>query len=84
MEDVSKYPDLFATLLADPSWTEDDVKKLAGGNLLRVFSAVEEVHLHFPHNIISENCSLFKKIETCMAAVVTGSRQVAVSGGAPE
>ncbi|KAE8740391.1 hypothetical protein FOCC_FOCC014095 [Frankliniella occidentalis] len=43
LEDVSKYPDLLATLLADPMWTEDDVKKLAGGNLLRVFSAVEEV-----------------------------------------
>lgn len=43
LEDVSKYPDLLATLLADPAWTEDDIKKLAGGNLLRVFGAVEEV-----------------------------------------
>lgn len=40
---MSKYPDLLAELLADPAWSEDDVKKLAGGNLLRVFSAVEEV-----------------------------------------
>jgi replication initiation and membrane attachment protein DnaB len=32
-----------AALLEDPSWTEEDLKKLAGLNLLRVFRAVEEV-----------------------------------------
>jgi membrane dipeptidase len=40
---VSKYPQLLAALLEDPSWTEEDLKKLAGLNLLRVFRAVEEV-----------------------------------------
>jgi len=43
LEDVSKYPDLLATLLEDPSWTEEDVKKLAGQNFLRVFKQVENV-----------------------------------------
>jgi membrane dipeptidase len=43
LEDVSKYPQLMAALLEDPSWTEEDLKKLAGLNLLRVFRAVEEV-----------------------------------------
>ncbi|KAJ9585529.1 hypothetical protein L9F63_002674, partial [Diploptera punctata] len=43
LEDVSKYPHLFAALLEDPSWSEEDLKKLAGLNLLRVFRAVEEV-----------------------------------------
>lgn len=43
LEDVSKYPDLLAALLEDPSWSEEDVKKLAGLNLLRVFAQVEEV-----------------------------------------
>ncbi|KDR07676.1 Dipeptidase 1, partial [Zootermopsis nevadensis] len=43
LEDVSKYPQLMATLLEDPSWREEDLKKLAGLNLLRVFRAVEEV-----------------------------------------
>ncbi|XP_048511448.1 dipeptidase 1-like [Athalia rosae] len=43
LEDVSRYPQLLATLLEDPSWTEDDVKKLAGLNLLRVFKKVEQV-----------------------------------------
>lgn len=43
LEDVSKYPDLLAALLEDPTWSEEDVKKLAGLNLLRVFAQVEEV-----------------------------------------
>lgn len=45
LEDVSRYPQLLATLLEDPMWTEEDIKKLAGLNLLRVFSRVEEVKL---------------------------------------
>ncbi|XP_050446946.1 dipeptidase 1-like [Cataglyphis hispanica] len=43
LEDVSRYPQLLATLLEDPAWTEDDIKKLAGLNLLRVFAKVEQV-----------------------------------------
>nr|XP_011312634.1 PREDICTED: uncharacterized protein LOC105272276 [Fopius arisanus] len=43
LEDVSRYPQLFATLLEDPTWTEEDIKKLVGLNLLRVFSKVEQV-----------------------------------------
>ena len=44
LEDVSKYPSLLAELLdSDRRWTEEDVKKLAGGNLLRVFREVERV-----------------------------------------
>ncbi|KAJ4427423.1 hypothetical protein ANN_25045 [Periplaneta americana] len=42
LEDVSKYPQLLAALLEDPTWSEEDLKKLAGLNLLRVFRAVEE------------------------------------------
>lgn len=43
LEDVSRYPQLLATLLEDPTWTENDIKKLAGLNLLRVFAKVEQV-----------------------------------------
>ncbi|XP_037068900.1 dipeptidase 1-like [Pollicipes pollicipes] len=43
LEDVSMYPHLFAELLMDASWTEMDLKKLAGLNFLRVFRQVEEV-----------------------------------------
>ncbi|XP_051170675.1 dipeptidase 1-like [Leptopilina boulardi] len=43
LEDVSRYPQLFATLLEDPLWTEEDIKKLAGLNLLRVFAKVEQI-----------------------------------------
>ncbi|XP_063241614.1 dipeptidase 1-like [Bacillus rossius redtenbacheri] len=42
LEDVSKYPDLLARLMEDESWTEEDLKKLAGLNILRVFKEVEE------------------------------------------
>lgn len=40
LEDVSKYPDLFAELLRR-GWSETDLKKLAGGNLLRAFRGAE-------------------------------------------
>lgn len=43
LEDVSKYPNLFAALL-EKGWTEEDLIKLAGGNILRVFKGVEEVN----------------------------------------
>ncbi|PBC34311.1 Dipeptidase [Apis cerana cerana] len=41
LEDVSKYPELFAELLAR-GWSERDIQKLAGLNLIRVFKAVEK------------------------------------------
>ena len=43
LEDVSRYPYLFAELLRDESWSEEDLKKLAGLNFLRVFKRVEQV-----------------------------------------
>ncbi|XP_042210734.1 dipeptidase 1-like isoform X4 [Homarus americanus] len=43
LEDTSKYPDLFAELLLDPSWTDEDLKKLAGLNIIRAFREVEKV-----------------------------------------
>ena len=43
LEDVSKYPALFASLLASGAWSLDDLKKLAGLNFLRVFREVEKV-----------------------------------------
>jgi membrane dipeptidase len=42
LEDVSKYPDLFAEL-ARRGWTEADLRKLAGENLLRVLTEAEAV-----------------------------------------
>ncbi|MEE2778970.1 MAG: dipeptidase [Myxococcota bacterium] len=41
LEDVSTYPDLLARLLAR-GYSEDDVRKIAGGNLLRMMRMVEE------------------------------------------
>ena len=42
LEDVSKFPDLLAELLRR-GYTEGDVKKIAGQNLIRVFWEVEQV-----------------------------------------
>ncbi|GLH06439.1 Dipeptidase 1 [Gryllus bimaculatus] len=37
------YPELFAELLRTGHWTVEDLKKVAGLNLLRVFKKVEKV-----------------------------------------
>jgi membrane dipeptidase len=42
LEDVSRYPALFAALLAR-GWSEEDCAKLAGRNALRVLRAAEVV-----------------------------------------
>jgi membrane dipeptidase len=42
LEDVSKYPALFAEL-AHRGWTDDDLKKLAGENILRALEQAEQV-----------------------------------------
>lgn len=45
LEDVSKYPDLFDALLRSNAslWTQENLEKLAGRNLVRVFKSVERV-----------------------------------------
>ncbi|XP_034943003.1 dipeptidase 1-like isoform X2 [Chelonus insularis] len=47
LEDVSKYPKIFDRLFEnrenEPSWTKEDLEKLAGRNLIRVFRKVETV-----------------------------------------
>jgi membrane dipeptidase len=40
LEDVSKFPQLFAELI-QRGWSDADLKKLAGGNLLRVLRTAE-------------------------------------------
>jgi membrane dipeptidase len=42
LEDVSTYPALFAELIRR-GWKDDDLKKLAGGNIIRTFAQVERV-----------------------------------------
>jgi membrane dipeptidase len=42
LEDVSKYPLLFAELIRR-GWSDENVRKLASGNLLRAFARAEEV-----------------------------------------
>lgn len=45
LEDVSKYPDLFDLLQTQNAsrWTNENLKLLAGGNILRVLREVEKV-----------------------------------------
>ena len=42
LKDVSTYPALFAELLAR-GYSDEDLMKIAGKNLVRVFRAVEQV-----------------------------------------
>ncbi|MFM9014732.1 MAG: dipeptidase [Gemmatimonadota bacterium] len=42
LEDVSRYPALFAEL-ARRGWSDADLRKLAGENVLRVFTQAEQV-----------------------------------------
>jgi len=42
LPDVSSYPRLFEAL-ADRGWSDDDLAKLAGGNVLRVLRAADEI-----------------------------------------
>ncbi len=42
LEDVSRYPALLAELI-ERGWTDENLRKLAAGNLLRVFRRVEAV-----------------------------------------
>lgn len=47
LDDVSYFPNLFARML-ERGWQKSDLIKIAGENLLRVFSDVEEVEIrHF-------------------------------------
>jgi len=51
LDDVSKFPDLIAELLRR-NYTEDEVKKVVGENLIRVFEKAEEV------SMIKHKCKL--------------------------
>ena len=59
LKDVSEYPNLFAELLAR-GWTETDLEKVAGLNLLRVLRGAEAVIF----KILIVLKSLFQKLFT--------------------
>ena len=42
LEDVSTYPNLYAELV-DRDWSDEDLRKLAGKNLIQAFRKAEEV-----------------------------------------
>jgi len=46
LEDVSKYPYLFAELI-NRGYSDDELIAIAGGNLMRVFRKVESVSKSF-------------------------------------
>ena len=49
LEDVSTFPQLFAELVRR-GWSDDDLRKLAGRNLLRVFRAAESTATRLQRN----------------------------------
>ncbi|KAK3871895.1 hypothetical protein Pcinc_022983 [Petrolisthes cinctipes] len=50
LDDTSKYPYLLAELLLDQTWTDEDLRKLVGLNIVRVMKQVEQVR----DNLMSE------------------------------
>ena len=46
LEDVSKYPNLFAELIKG-GWKDEDLAKVAGGNILRALEDAEKVFRGF-------------------------------------
>ena len=54
LENVSKYPNLFAVLL-EQNWIESDLAKIASGNLLRVWKKVEEVRDSLKNEKVNQN-----------------------------
>ncbi|XP_066249956.1 dipeptidase 1-like [Euwallacea similis] len=69
LQDVSRYPYLFAELLADPTWSEKDVLALAGLNFLRVFQRVEEIREEFRRMDLkpSEELGPRRGVEECIS-----------------
>lgn len=61
LEDVSKYPDLFDAL-GEKGWTSQQLKQLAGLNLIRVFKRVEAVrdeqHEKEPYDVVIPDADL--------------------------
>ncbi|KAK4301022.1 hypothetical protein Pmani_026810, partial [Petrolisthes manimaculis] len=43
LDDTSKYPYLLAELLLDETWSDEDLRKLVGLNIVRVMKQVEQV-----------------------------------------
>ena len=54
LENVSMYPNLFAVLL-EQDWTEEDLGKIASGNLLRVWKKTEEVRDMLKNEKVRQN-----------------------------
>lgn len=70
MEDVSKYPDLFDALF-EKDWTREELKKLAGLNIIRVLKRVEavrnELHDKEPYDVVipDEDLTEAGQLEEC-------------------
>ncbi|XP_064610834.1 dipeptidase 1-like [Liolophura sinensis] len=66
LEDVSKYPDLFAYMARVKGWNKEELTKLAGKNLIRVFMAAEKVRDEMRNNAPSEHMINFDLVNsTC-------------------
>lgn len=52
LEDVSRYPHLFAAL-SERGFSDDDLRKIAGTNLLRVLRAAEDTAAQTAHDTVS-------------------------------
>ena len=75
LEDVSTYPALFAELMKR-GYSDEDLMKLAGKNLVRVFREVEKVQWQCAHMRLRERERLWERERMCTYATF-----VCVCGG---
>ena len=57
LEDTSKFPNLLEALII-AGWSDNDIRKIAGENLIRVFEEVEQVKSNQNHKRESVSCNL--------------------------
>ena len=62
LEDVSGFPRLFAVLI-ERGWSDEDLRKLAGKNMLRVMRKVETVARELQQDIPPSNVSITERPE---------------------
>ncbi|XKL63748.1 hypothetical protein PGB90_006112 [Kerria lacca] len=54
LEDVSHFPDLLNTLIVKHNWTQTQMKKLVGLNVLRVFQKVEKIRDELKNELLPD------------------------------
>ena len=72
LEDVSKYPDIFAALIEDDEfeWTDEDLAKLANQNLLNTFRSESDIHIYIYIHLDLFHLILIEQLTSCRTLLI--------------